>query len=249
MTIAVIGAGFGRTGTLSLKAALEELGIGPCYHMTEVFQHPEHAAMWEAAARGEPVDWDRLFIGYRATVDWPSAAFYTELMAAYPAAKVILTVRDPERWYDSTRTTIYEITRAATSPVFRVLARVVPAIRYIGQSLRMADAVVWQGTFDGRFEDRRHAIETFDRWNEQVKAGVPAERLLVYRVSEGWDPLCRFLEVPPPTDKPFPHLNDAAVFRRRIRAIRAVSLGVPTVAALAAAALLGCMARHLTARR
>jgi hypothetical protein len=234
---------------MSLKVALEELGFSPCYHMTEVFEHRDHAAMWMAAARGEPVDWDRLFTDYRATVDWPSTAFYTELMRAYPAAKVILTVRDPDRWYDSARTTIYDITRAATSPVFRVLARVVPPIRYIGRSLQMADAVVWQGTFDGRFEDRRHAIDTFEQWNEQVEARVPAERLLVYRVSEGWEPLCRFLQIAPPDDKPFPHLNDAAVFRRRILAIRAVSLGVPTLGAIAATALLGRVAKRLTARR
>ena len=97
MTIEVIGAGFGRTGTISLKVAPEELGFGPCYHMTEVFDHPKHAELWEAAVRGEPADWEEIFRGYRATVDWPGAAFYEELMERYPHAKVILTVRNPQR--------------------------------------------------------------------------------------------------------------------------------------------------------
>src|SRR4051812_1473786 len=94
MMIRVIGAGFGRTGTLSLKAALEMLGFGPCYHMSEVFAHPEHFALWTAAWRGQPIDWDALFHGYQATVDWPGCAFYQQLMRQYPDAKVLLSVRD-----------------------------------------------------------------------------------------------------------------------------------------------------------
>ncbi len=101
MALDVIGAGLGRTGTLSLKAALEELGLGKCYHMTEVLAHPESVPVWDAAARGQPVDWDELFDGYRATVDWPGCSFYRELLDRYPDAKVILSVRDPERWYES----------------------------------------------------------------------------------------------------------------------------------------------------
>ncbi len=100
-TIKVIGAGLGRTGTLSLKAALEELGFSRCYHMTDVFAHLEHARVWDDAARGLPVDWDTLFQGYQATVDWPGCAFYEEFMRRYPDAKVILSVRDPERWYEA----------------------------------------------------------------------------------------------------------------------------------------------------
>jgi len=105
----VIGAGFGRTGTASLKVALETLDFSPCYHMTEVFAHPEHADFWVAAFRGEPVDWDGVLGGYEAAVDWPACTFYEELMERHPEAKVILTVRDPERWYESVRNTIYEL--------------------------------------------------------------------------------------------------------------------------------------------
>jgi hypothetical protein len=92
---------------MSLKVALEELGYAPCYHMVEVFEHPEHVSLWEAATRGEPLDWEKIFGSYQAAVDWPTAAFYKELMEVYPEAKVLLTTRDPERWYESTKHTIY----------------------------------------------------------------------------------------------------------------------------------------------
>ena len=118
----VIGAGFGRTGTMSLKVALEKLGFGPCYHMTEVFAHPEHTSFWLSAWRGEPVDWEGVLGGYEAAVDWPACTFYEELMERHPEAKVLLSVRDPERWYDSTRSSIYELSKImARSPVFRVI--------------------------------------------------------------------------------------------------------------------------------
>jgi hypothetical protein len=95
MTLKVIGAGFGRTGTSSLKQALEDLGFGPCHHMTEVIAHPQQVPVWEAAMNGEPVEWEDVFHAYQSAVDWPSAAFYEPLMERYPDARVILTVRDP----------------------------------------------------------------------------------------------------------------------------------------------------------
>src|ERR1700755_3256651 len=109
MPLRVIGAGLGRTGTPSLKVPLEELGFGKCYHMTEVLARPGDARVWDAAARGEPVDWEAMLRGYRATVDWPACTFYRDFLKLYPEAKVILTVRDPERWYDSARQTIYHV--------------------------------------------------------------------------------------------------------------------------------------------
>jgi len=199
MTIEVIGAGFGRTGTMSLKVALEELGFRPCYHMVELFEHPEYVERWEAAVRGEPVDWGELFYGYRATVDWPGAAFYKELAERYPEAKVILTVRDPERWYESARNTIFTLQDVASS-----------------RAPRMARDLASQKGFDWEVEDRQHMIEAFNRWNEQVKEFVPADRLLVYEVKEGWEPLCYFLGVEAPKDKPFPHLNDSDSFRKML---------------------------------
>jgi hypothetical protein len=224
MTLEVIGAGFGRTGTMSLKVALEELGLGPCYHMTEVFAHPEHVEVWRAAARGEPVDWEQIFDGYRAAVDWPTCSFYGELMEEYPDAKVILTVRDPQRWFESAHDTIYSITRAAaSSPIFYLASLVVPRARGVKRARPMIEEIVWERDFDGRFENREHAIETFERHNDEVKERVPAEKLLVYEVKEGWGPLCEFLGVEIP-NKPFPHLNDGEVFRGRIRRIRALSV-------------------------
>src|SRR5690242_6606844 len=108
----VIGAGMGRTGTLSLKAALERLGFEPCYHMLEVMEHPDHVSLWSAMARGEAVPWDRVLGGYQATVDWPACTYWRELTSAYPQARVLLSVRDPERWYESMRTTVYRISTA-----------------------------------------------------------------------------------------------------------------------------------------
>jgi hypothetical protein len=199
--VKVIGAGFGRTGTMSLKVALEELGFGPCYHMVEVFEHPEHVSLWEAATRGEPLDWEKIFGSYQAAVDWPTAAFYKELMEVYPEAKVLLTIRDPEKWYESTKHTIYTTTEAPDpSPM-----------------LRMAINLVWEQTFDGNFEDRRYAMEVFKRHNEEVKKHVPPERLLVYEVKEGWKPLCEFLGVETPEEKPFPHLNDTESFKQMMQ--------------------------------
>ena len=184
----VVGAGFGRTGTLSLKVALEDLGFGPCYHMYEVFEHPEHADFWEAAWQGEPVDWDGFLGGYEAAVDWPACTFYEELVRRYPEAKVLLSVRDPERWYESTRATIYEMSRITAGSrlsraTFGFLSLFVPGVFGIG---RMGNEIIWHGTFDGRFEDRSHAIKVFERHNEEVRRRVPQDRLLIYEVEEGW---------------------------------------------------------------
>jgi hypothetical protein len=216
VTLEVIGAGFGRTGTMSLKVALEEMGFGPCYHMMEVFENPEHVEQWEAAREGH-VNWEGLFRGYRAAVDWPAAAFYEELMEKYPDAKVILTVRDPDKWYESARSTIYNIQNVASSPVFSLAALFVPRMRQMRRVARMASDLAWEDVFDGRFEDRRYAIEVFNRWNEEVKRRVPVQKLLVYEVKEGWEPLCDFLGVAVSEGKPFPHLNDAETFRKMIR--------------------------------
>lgn len=204
----IIGAGFGRTGTLSTKMALEELGFGPCYHMTELFQNPGAEEMWEAVVRGEPVSWDDVFRGYQASVDWPACAFYQQQMQAYPAAKVLLTVRDPERWYESVKSTIY-----------RAPQDVPPDNAHA----RMVSKLIWEGTFNGKFEDKDYAITVFNRHNEEVQRLIPPEKLLVFNVKEGWEPLCAFLGVPVP-DKPFPHLNDRDSFNenrnRRVQEMR-----------------------------
>jgi hypothetical protein len=230
----VIGAGLGRTGTFSLKCALEELGFSRCYHMVDVLANLGHARVWNAAARRVPVDWDALFQGYQATVDWPSCNFYEELMQHYPEAKVILTVRDPESWHESARQTIYYARHA--------FPRWLPRPPRMREYLRMLDLLIWNGMFNGRFEDKVHAIEVFNRHNEQVRRVVPPERLLVYEIKEGWVPLCAFLGVPVPEDKRFPRLNDAHEFRTRIdraaRLVRTIAYSVLTVLAILLAGLL-----------
>jgi hypothetical protein len=233
--VKVIGAGFGRTGTASLKTALEELGFGPCYHMFEVLGHPEHADFWETAWRGEPVDWDRVLGDYEASVDWPACTFYEELLERYPEAKVLLSVRDPERWYESARTTIYELTMLRRrSPFTRLGLALASSIRFgtfTTRPLKMGEEIIWRGTFEGKFEHKHHAIEVFNRHNEEVKRSVAPERLLVYEVKEGWGPLCEFLGVEEPAN-PFPRLHEAAETRRVIRAVRVFSVVMPTTLAL-----------------
>lgn len=241
MALRVIGAGFGRTGTMSLKAALEGLGFGPCYHMYELLlEHPEHAGQWKAAVRGEPIDWHPLLDGYGAAVDWPACSFYADLMEAYPDAKVLLSVRDPEKWYDSVRTTIFTNAGAGSDSSLQNLPiRLVT--RKMRPVLRLIDELIWGQTFAGLFEDRQHAIDVFERHNEEVRRHVPAERLLVYQVSEGWEPLCEFLGVDVPQGRPFPHLNDAQEFRTRMRQRKAmgyaITAGAATVAGLVLPAL------------
>ena len=230
----MIGAGFGRTGTTSLKAALEVLGLGPSYTLGEVFAHPEHVGFWEAARRGEEVDWERFLSGYDVAVDWPACSFYAELMEAFPEAPVILTVRDPASWYESTRATIHELRRLTTGPlpVGTAFALASPFAPGPTGAVRLADRLVWEDTFHGRFEDRDYAMDVFERRNEAVRRHVPPERLLVFDVREGWAPLCDFLGVEVP-DVPFPRLNEASQMRRRLLGLVAFSATVPALAVLA----------------
>jgi len=197
----VIGAGFGRTGTNSLKWALEELGFAPCHHMVEVIGNPEQTALWAAAARGEAVDWERIFEGFRAQVDWPGARYWRELAAHYPKAKVILSVRSPESWHKSVMSTIYPA-------IMEGCEHEDPARR---QHSRMAYETIVEQVFDGRMDDPEHAMAVFQRHNETVKATIPADRLLVFEAKEGWAPLYRFLGVPEPAT-PYPSRNSSQAF-------------------------------------
>jgi len=199
-SLQVIGAGFGRTGTASLRDALERLGFGPCDHMRENFAHPERFPLWEAALRckdaGEPIDWRPLLDGFRAIMDFPGAYFWRELIAAHPRAKVILTVRDPERWYDSIRATIFALPDEQRTAVSRELNT---------------------RAFNDRLTDRAHCQAVFTRHNQVVQETVPPERLLVFEVKDGWEPLCAFLDVPVPEDASFPRVNEAATFQNEER--------------------------------
>jgi hypothetical protein len=231
---------------MSLKVALESLGFGPCYHMTEVFAHPEHTGFWISAWRREPADWDGVLGGYEAAVDWPACTFYEELVERNPDAKVILSVRDPERWYESVRNTIYELSVAvARHPVYSIGYKLVSFFVFRGSgNVDLAGEIIWQGTFDGRFEDKAYALEVFERHNEEVRRRIPEDRLLVYDVKTGWGPLCEFLGVDVP-DEPFPRTNDTAEMRRNIRGVKAISIAVPLTLALLAGVVLGLLrGRH-----
>src|SRR5215207_5750254 len=156
---------------MSLKVALETLGFGPCYHMTEVFAHPEHTGFWISAWRREPADWYGVLGGYEGAVDWPACTFYEELMERYPDAKVILSVRDPERWYESTRNTIYALVRIGNRSPFTRLGFGLLLLFKFGafnmRPLQITEFIV-ERTFEGNFEDKHHAMEVFTRHNEEV---------------------------------------------------------------------------------
>lgn len=219
----VIGTGFGRTGTLSLKLALDRLGFGPTYHMQEALRRPSHLRAWRTYARTGAMDWDALFARYRSSVDFPTCLAWRELADRYPAARFVHTIRDADRWYDSTAATIYQ-GRTVLPHWFRGLFG--PA----GDYGEVNEKLVWQGLFGGRFEDRDHAVATYRRHTAEVVNGLDPERLLVFEVADGWEPLCRFLGVPVP-DEPFPHANDAAWIRRRLTAVRYTTRALPAVAA------------------
>ena len=213
MTLKVTGAGFGRTGTLSLKSALDELGLGPCYHMVETHAHPEHDAMWLALAKGEAADWRPMLKGYTSTVDWPTTYFWKDLAAANPQAKIILTLRDPEDWFRSAAATIFarmlEFEALRSDPT----AAVDEARR---RHMEMVNTIVIEKTFGGSL-DKAHAIQMFNAHNEDVRSSVPSERLLVYEPGEGWEPLCDFLGLPVPAT-PYPKVNTTGDFVSRFPA-------------------------------
>ncbi|HZE32702.1 MAG TPA: sulfotransferase, partial [Actinoallomurus sp.] len=201
----VIGVGFGRTGTLSLKSALERVGFGPCHHMVELIDNVDQISLWKRLTDGETPDWDAVYRGYRSTADWPGARFWRQITDHFPQAKVILTVRDPQRWYESAAQSIY---LAVSGPA--------PADPLAAGMRQVVEGMVWNGEFDGRFEDMDHAIEVFNEHNEAVRREISPDRLLVFEVAQGWEPLCAFLGVPVP-DEPFPRTNDRQEFADRVR--------------------------------
>ena len=205
MALEIIGAGFGRTGTLSLKGALEQLGFVKCYHMAEVMQRPGHDAIWARATRGQSVDWDALFDGYRAAIDWPVCHFWRELSAQYPRAKIILTTRDAQAWFKSMAETI-----------LHVMQRPLPEDPAWREHRKMVIELVGETVFGGRLRDKDHIIGVFQRHNDEVQRSVPAGRLLEYDVKQGWGPLCAFLGVPVPAT-PFPKVNTTDEFRDKIK--------------------------------
>jgi hypothetical protein len=216
MPLEIVGAGFGRTGTLSTCTALNQLGF-PCYHMLEVLENPSnkaHLDFWRAVANapvGAQHDWEQVFSRYTATVDNPACCVWRELMAAYPNTKVLLTLHPggADAWYDSTIDTIYF---TETMWQFKVLEFATPFGRKFGD---MSRKLIWQRSHKGTMTDRARAIAHYHQHIADVKASVPADRLLVFQVDQGWEPLCQFLGVPAP-DGPFPNVNDRAAVKQTL---------------------------------
>jgi len=219
MALQIIGAGFGRTGTWSTFAALNRLGF-PCYHMQEVIMNKAnkgHLDFWRAVANTPPGthhDWNRVFANYTATLDNPACCVWRDLLAEYPDAKVLLTLhpRGAEAWYESTIDTIY-FTEILWQ--FKVLEWLTPFGRKFGD---LAHKLLWGRTLKGAMVDKAKAVARYNAYIEEVKAAVPSEQLLVFKVTDGWGPLCRFIGVPEPLE-PFPRLNDRESIKKVIRDI------------------------------
>jgi len=197
MTLRVIGAGFGRTGTDSMREALDLLGFGPCHHMVEVNAHEGQKKMWRAFVRGAAFGWEELFEGYASCVDWPSAHYWRELAAFYPAARVVLTYRTPESWWESFEKTIVKGLEMSTEP----------------ESLGIA--LIRDKVFGGRPGDRAHAMAIYEENVNAVRAALSPERLLVHHLGDDWEPLCAHLGVPVPA-QPYPSRNTAKEFQQAI---------------------------------
>jgi len=201
VAVRVVGAGLGRTGTHSLQLALQQLLGGRCYHMMEVFGCPDDIPVWHRAAEGTMPDWDLLLAEYRATVDWPAAAFWRELWEWSPDALVLLSVRDDaDAWWKSAHDTIFEIG-----------ARPIPDDPIFGPQLRMINDLLTT-TFTPDWQDEDAAKAAYERHNASVRAAVPADRLLEWRPGDGWASICAALDLPVP-DAPFPHVNTTSDFR------------------------------------
>jgi hypothetical protein len=203
MALNVIGAGVGRTGTYSLKLAINRIGLGSCHHMEEVLHNMSvQVPLWSAAASGRP-DWAKIYDGYNSAVDWPTACFFRELLTEYPTAKFVLTQRDPEKWADSFGATIYKL-----------LAGKDQVPQEMRAWLKMAGDIIAKTGFPPEL-DGDHLIRAFKSHNEAVKQAIPTSQLLEFEVKDGWEPLCNFLGVPVP-DEEFPRTNHREEFWDRV---------------------------------
>ncbi len=190
----VIGAGFGRTGTKSLQLALQMLGFNKCYHMEELMRNPHGVKHWQDAYDEKDVDWDSLFEGYQAIVDFPGAIYYQRIAARYPSAKIILTVRDPQQWYESLMKTIYTFDPPASTKIKMLLKMPFSATaRNFFKVIMLNKKSIWGKFFESKVKDRDYMLKRFEEHIEEAKQNFPADRLLIFDVSEGWEPLCLFL--------------------------------------------------------
>ena len=214
MSIKIIGAGFPRTGTNTLKASLERLGLMKTYHMKELLVHPENLHYWKTLKETGTTQWDELYNGFQATVDFPCCPWYKEHMKRYPDAKVILTIRPFEGWYTSIYSTIWKAGPQTVGQKIAMMSKLLfnPRLRAVIKCVKFAKASIFGGLLQDKFEDKAATEKIFNQYIEDVKAYVPADKLLVFDVSQGWGPLCKFLGVPEPNE-PLPHLNKKENFK------------------------------------
>ncbi|MEO7961948.1 MAG: sulfotransferase family protein [Ginsengibacter sp.] len=217
MSIKIIGAGLPRTGTNTLKESLEKLGFVKTYHMKELLVHPENLHHWLTLKETGTTNWDELYSGYQATVDFPAYPWYKEHMARYPDAKVILTVRPFEKWYTSVYSTIWKAGPQTLPEKLKMMSKLIfnSRLRSVINCVKFSKGMIFQNHFEGKFEDKAYTEKLFNKYIEDVKAYVPADKLLVFDVSEGWGPLCKFLNVSEPAE-PIPHLNKKENFKQML---------------------------------
>jgi hypothetical protein len=212
MSLQIIGAGFGRTGTKSLQLALETLGYGKCYHMEALLRNPEGVNYWTDANNETPVNWNALFEGYNSIVDFPGSMYYKELHNYYPDAKVILSVRDPESWHQSALKTIYAFDPGPAIKIKLLLKMPFSSkARNLFKVIQLNDKSIWKKFFEGKFEDKAYAINKFNWHIEDVKQTIPKNQLLIFEAKDGWQPLCEFLNKPIP-ETPYPRSNKGENF-------------------------------------
>lgn len=217
MSIKIIGAGLPRTGTNTLKESLEKLGYMKTYHMKELLVHPDDLHYWLTLKETGTTNWDELYEGFQATVDFPAYPWYKEHMKQYPDAKVILTVRPFEKWYTSVYSTIWQAGPQNLKQKLAMLSKLLfnSRLRSVIKCVKLSKEMIFKVHFQGKFEDKVATEKIFNQHIEDVKAHVPAEKLLIYDVSEGWEPLCRFLNVAVPGE-PIPHLNKKENFKEML---------------------------------
>jgi len=241
----VIGAGLPRTGTLSTRAALEQL-LGPCYHgATPMVEKPEHMQFWVEALDQEHLDPEKtkeLLAEYEGGVDLPFIGWYKELLGLYPEAKVLLTVRDPKRWYKSASFIYYIIGTLNFHQPYAWFMTMVGLGKWSSFMQQECGGIeTGRGIFPNGVNGKQNralnkgeeaAVEFFNQHTEEVKSFVPESQLLIFNVRDGWEPLCEFLDVPVP-DTPFPHINDANEVRVVFNSVKALTwvtiLGVPAL--------------------
>ena len=238
MTVRVIGVGLGQTGTHSLAAALEILGFGECFHADKMLERRDvrAAQAWLDIAEGRQARWDDIFQGYRSIASFPAWALYKEMLAQFPEARVVLTVRDKEQWFNDINAGDYAAFKADPrwlfwfSPVKRVMRK-------------LEDLLILDRKYNHNLHDKRHALMVFEEHIQEIRRTVPEDRLLIFDVREGWEPLCSFLEVPVPGDRPFPRLNDVASVKARLRSRFFFFRGVEIAAVALLLVIFSCFTR------